>query len=109
LRNRTSRRLPVAVLAAFALALVCCAAEGWGGDGLLCLLPALLLGLTLLARRYPGERLLLAAHTARRAHWPHPRSSARRRPRPRPALARGGLLLAHSLAVRPPPRAALLS
>jgi hypothetical protein len=109
LRNRTSRRLPIAVLTASALVLACCAANGWGGDGLLGLMPALLLALTLLARRYPGERLLLAARVARRSRRPRPRSAAPRRPRLVAAVARGGLLLARSLAVRPPPRVALLS
>jgi hypothetical protein len=103
LRNSTRRRLPVALLALSTLALACCAAQGWGGDGLLCLLPALLCGLTLLARRYPGERLLTAARAGRSVRWPRARSSARRRLRLHATIARGGLLLARSLAVRPPP------
>jgi hypothetical protein len=68
------------------------------------LLPALVLLLALLARRYPGERAL--ARIARR------RARPRRRPRaavlahhtrPRVSLPRGGRLIAASLAVRPPP------
>jgi hypothetical protein len=93
----------VALLALSTLALACCAAQGWGGNGLLCLLPALLLGLTLLARRYPGERLLTAAGAKRSARWPRARSSVRRHTPPHAAVARGGLLLGRSLAVRPPP------
>jgi hypothetical protein len=71
---------------------------------LLCLLPVAILTLPLLARRYPGERLLLTLGSPRprrfaRAH------STRRPARSRSALlaVRGGLLLACSLAVRPPP------
>jgi hypothetical protein len=109
LRNETSRRLRTAALVVSTLALTCCALEGWGGDGLLCALPALLLGLALLARRYPGERLLVAASAARRTCWPRARSQSRVRATPAATIARGGLLLARSLAVRPPPRAALLS
>jgi hypothetical protein len=72
--------------------------------GLLYLLPALTLALVLLARRYPGERALIALRREpRNARWPHPRSRV-----PTPRLAslappRGGLLIARSLAVRPPP------
>jgi hypothetical protein len=72
--------------------------------GLLYLLPALTLALVLLARRYPGERALLALRGERRAV--RRRRAPLRVPTPRPAvliLARGGLLLARSLAVRPPP------
>jgi hypothetical protein len=108
LRNKTSRRLRTTALTVSVLALTCCALEGWGGDGLLFVLPALLLGLVLLARRYPGERLLVAAR-AQRTRWPHAQSQPRARTRPAAAtIARGGQLLASSLAVRPPPRAALL-
>jgi hypothetical protein len=99
----------VALLALSTLALACCAAQGWGGDGLLCLLPALVLALTLLARRYPGERLLTAARASRSARWPRARSSARTRPRLYATIPRGGLLLARSLAVRPPPLQLVLS
>jgi hypothetical protein len=78
--------------------------------GLLFLLPALLVAVPLLARRYPGERLLLALGTKnKRARWPRPRSSARSR---RPAVhlpARGGRLIGACLAVRPPPPALLAS
>jgi hypothetical protein len=73
----------------------------------LSMLPALLLTLPLLLRRYPGERII--------RRWQGAARSASRRPRsvrlPRlpigSAVARGGLLLARSLAVRPPPVPAL--
>lgn len=75
-------------------------------EGMLYLLPALLLLAVLLARRYPGERLLLALAG---------RSARRVRVRVAAALRRielpvphGGRLLAVSLAGRaPPPLAAL--
>jgi hypothetical protein len=109
LRNETSRRLTAAALIVSALVLVYCALAGFGGDGLLCVLPALLLALTLLARRYPGERLLVAARAARCARrWSRARSQVRRRATPTVMIVRGRLLLARSLAERPPPRAAAL-
>jgi len=70
---------------------------------LLYLAPAMLLLATLLGRRYPGERLLLAfAASARRGR---PRRAARSAaPHGRVAqVPRGGLLMAFALAVRPPP------
>jgi len=106
---RTKRRLATVAIVVAAFALACCAANGFGGDGLLCLLPALLFALMLLARRYPGERMLVAAYATRSARWPRARSSARTHRRIVATIARGGLLLAHSLAVRPPPRALALS
>jgi hypothetical protein len=74
-------------------------------SGLLYLLPALALALVLLVRRYPGEGALLALRRRRpRVRWPRPRSSsAPLRRRAVLATARGGLLIARSLAVRPPP------
>jgi hypothetical protein len=69
----------------------------------LCLLPALALTLPLLARRYPGERILLSFRDEAAPHWARPRSSkplARRAP---VMSVRGGLLLGRALAVRPPP------
>jgi hypothetical protein len=68
-----------------------------------CLLPALVLVVPLVARRYPGERVLAKLATGWRRRRPRARSST---PRPRAVFAavpRGGLLLARSLAVRPPP------
>jgi hypothetical protein len=88
-----------------------CIGGGVGIDGLLCLAPALLLVLTLLGRRYPGERLLLATRANRRGgrdltarhrvHPAHRRADAR--------VPRGGLLIAFALAVRPPPAASAAS
>jgi hypothetical protein len=73
-------------------------------EGLLYLLPALVLVVALLIKRYPGERLL-AQLAARRAR-------PRRRARPLPAARRielpvphGGRLIAVSLAGRAPPPA----
>jgi hypothetical protein len=110
LRNETNRRLSTAALIVSVLALASFALEGWGGDGLLFVLPALLLALVLLTRRYPGERLLVAARAARHARWPHAQSQPRMRARPAAAkIARGAQLLGRSLAVRPPPRAVPLS
>ena len=73
-------------------------------SGLLFLLPALSLAIALLARRYPGERRLLALRR-REPHvrWPRPRSSVSVRARVPLLAVRGGLLIARSLAVRPPP------
>ncbi len=73
--------------------------------GLLYLLPALTLALALLARRYPGARALLALRARRpQIRWPRPHSSsAPLTPRLALTTARGGLLIARSLAVRPPP------
>ncbi len=70
---------------------------------LLCLLPALVVAIPLLARRFPGERALLALRRAEPPHWPRPRRCA---PPRRPVVlltVRGGLLIGRSLAVRPPP------
>jgi hypothetical protein len=73
-------------------------------EGLLYLLPALVLVVALLVKRYPGERLLVAL-AARRAR-------PRRRARLLPAVSRielpvprGGRLIAVSLAGRAPPPA----
>jgi hypothetical protein len=69
----------------------------------LCLLPALALAAPLSMRRYPGERMIAALSAAGpRRRWVRPRPIA---PCARAAMVapRGGLLLARSLAVRPPP------
>lgn len=72
-------------------------------QAILYLLPALVLAIPLLARRYPGEKVLLAMRTGGRVR-------RRRAPLARPgsrgvllAAAHGGMLIARSLAVRPPP------
>jgi hypothetical protein len=71
-------------------------------EGLLYVLPALLLALALLAKRYPGERLIgaLVRRRCRRARV-GPRAVVRRIELPVP---HGGRLLAVSLAGRAPPR-----
>jgi hypothetical protein len=82
--------------------LVCCAVA-WHSADLLCLLPALALACALLSKRYPGERLLVALRGRRRARWPRARSVVSARARALTVAAHGGLLMARSLAVRPPP------
>jgi hypothetical protein len=87
-----------------AVVLVWCAVHGWGGNGVLTLLPALVLGCVVHARCYPGERFLLALRREQeRESWPRPRSTAPSRRRPALVFVHGGLLIARSLAVRPPP------
>ena len=76
---------------------------------LLHLLPALALAAPLILRRYPGERRLLALIAGRSK--PRRRASSRvtATARPRALVPRGGLLIACSLAVRPPPRLPITS
>jgi hypothetical protein len=109
LRALIIRRCPVAAISSLATLLVCCAAEGWGGSGLSCLLPALLLGCVLLARRYPGERVLIALHGERGARWPRLRRSMSPRRDVVLVALTGGLLMGRSLAVRPPPASLVAS
>jgi hypothetical protein len=74
------------------------------------LLPSLLLALVLLRRAYPGERVLLALRARARAFRRTPRKAARvKRPLIHLLLARGGELIACSLAVRPPPAVSALT
>jgi hypothetical protein len=73
--------------------------------GALCTLPTLVLLVLLALRRYPGERILMVLCEARRQRGQRPRSSVSFAGRPGIAVPRGGLLLACSLAVRPPPTA----
>jgi hypothetical protein len=70
---------------------------------ILYLLPALVLALPLLARRYPGERVLVGLRRAKQTRWARPRSSLPTRRRVVLVLVRGGRLIGRSLAVRPPP------
>jgi hypothetical protein len=70
---------------------------------ILCLLPALVLAVPLLARRYPGEHVLVALRDERPTRWPRPRSQAPVRRRVEFTPARGGRLIGCALAVRPPP------
>jgi hypothetical protein len=69
----------------------------------LCLLPAFAFAVPLLINRYPGERTIAALSHARQRRWARPCSSVPRIRSVARVLARGGLLLARSLAVRPPP------
>jgi hypothetical protein len=74
-------------------------------QALLFLLPAIVVVLPLLARRYPGEKALVALRRtsplrptrAERAPLDHGRTEV--------STPRGGLLIGRSLAVRPPPLA----
>jgi len=84
----------------------------WAGgvdpSGLLHLAPALVLGVALLARRYPGERMLVRlAGSARRAPRRRLRLASGMRRSAAALVPRGGLLMGRSLAVRPPPAAFL--
>lgn len=90
---------------AIAVAALLCAALGASVDGVLCLAPALLLSGALLARRYPGERLLLGLSARARARRPRPPAGLRPPAGPSRHVPRGGLLIAFELAVRPPPLA----
>jgi hypothetical protein len=65
---------------------------------ILCLLPALVLAAVLLARRYPGERLLIALAPKRRRRWPRPHSSADPRRRVLLTAVHGGLLIVLAVA-----------
>jgi hypothetical protein len=74
------------------------------GEGVAMLAPALLLFAALLTGRYFGEDTIARVRRTRQAPT---RSRAVRRPAPRwtarRSVPRGGLLLASSLATRPPP------
>ncbi len=98
---RAWRALP---LLAVALVMVTALALAWIDPSALCALPALALALVLAARRYPGERII-AALSSVRGRRPRPRASVPVAARREFVAPRGGLLLARSLAVRPPPRA----
>jgi hypothetical protein len=72
----------------------------------LLLQPALALAVLLAARRYPGERTLVALSASRGRPRVQAPSSIELPCSAEIALPRGGLLLGRSLAVRPPPTAA---
>lgn len=76
---------------------------------LLCLLPAALIAIPLLARRYPGERVLIALRRGARRTWARPGARVHSPRRVRRAAVSGGALIARSLAKRPPPVRALAS
>jgi hypothetical protein len=72
-------------------------------NGLLFMLPALVLAAILFCGRYPGERVIERLRAAR-ACRPRVPPAAVSRPRLRPVgMPRGGSLIARSLASRPPP------
>jgi hypothetical protein len=91
----------LAGLAIVAFALVTLDAAALG------VLPALLLTALVALRRYPGERSLARLVARVRRLRPRPRASAPSAAVRVAAIPRGGLLIACSLAVRPPPRASL--
>jgi hypothetical protein len=96
-----ARRRSLALLSVGALVLAVVVLS-WVDAGALHALPALVLPALLAVRRYPGERVLAVLSEPRRERRRRPRS--RKAPaRPQILMPRGGLLLARSLAVRPPP------
>jgi|GEM_PF-907473 len=101
-RSRLTRRALIAVATTALLA-------AWllGGGLPAALLQALAYLLPLLAalatRRYPGERALLEAIASRRGHRGRVSPARSARSHPRVLVARGGRLIACSLAERPPP------
>jgi hypothetical protein len=105
-KGRHPRRDALAPLGLIGLALAALSLA-WIDPAALCALPALALPVLLALRRYPGERVLAVWSQTRRRRWERPRSSLPRHARAQGSLPRGGLLLARSLAVRPPPVARL--
>jgi hypothetical protein len=102
---RWAARLPRASGAVAALIMLALAAVALAtlDATVLCALPALVLSLALAMRRYPGERILQGLRASRARRPRHSRSSEPCERSPLVWMARGGLLLACSLAVRPPP------
>jgi hypothetical protein len=98
-RRRVAAIVGIAALTITALALVKL------DPSALCALPALALPGLLALHRYPGERILAVLSDGRREPRQRPRSSVPFAVRLEVATPRGGLLLACSLAVRPPPSA----
>lgn len=104
--DRHERSLLLGLAAVAAVLAIAQAALGLGGDVML-LVPLLVLLVPLLAGRFPGEQVISRLASGRRSPsrrlplaLPAPRRHA-------PAFARGGLLIARGLAVRPPPVAVL--
>jgi membrane protein implicated in regulation of membrane protease activity len=100
-------RLALALVAILALAIGVRGMLPMLGQAGAYLLPALLLSLALAARCYPGERALLALAGRRRQRRrrQHPEPKPRRPRHVRATFARGGALIASSLAGRAPPLA----
>jgi hypothetical protein len=104
--NRGERRLLIG-LAIVSMAWLLAHSIAGMGDGVAMFAPALLLAVPLLAGRYIGEDVIERARRARAGAPPvRDRGRSPRPALPRPVAAlvpRGGLLLAASLATRPPP------
>jgi hypothetical protein len=96
----------VAISAAAALTIATVALVGLDPSAP-CALPALVLPALIVLRRYPGERMLATLSRVPREPRRRERSSLPFAGRATVAVARGGLLLACSLAVRPPPSTSL--
>jgi hypothetical protein len=102
----TSSQVPVAKAALFAAGLLLALIPIVLEAGPLAALPLLALVLPLLAGRFPGEAVIVRiASRGRRPRRPLA-SAPRPRTRQAPALLRTRLLIAASLAGRPPPAAA---
>ena len=97
------RRAGFLLLALGAAGLLALALVGARVPDVLFLVPAFALVAPLVASRYVGERRLLALAAVNRSASSRPRTRALWQSRPRAHLPRGGLLIAFSLAVRPPP------
>lgn len=77
-------------------------ADAGAREGLLMVMPALALGLLMLARPYAGERLIARLRAGSSQHAPAGRSPSQGRPRDL-LLVCGGRLLVGALAGRAPP------
>jgi hypothetical protein len=98
------RRLALVAAAVALLGLAASGALPGLPDALAYLLPPALLLLALVACRYPGERVLLALiGRGRHKRTCTDSGGVARTARARVMVPRGGLLIASSLAVRPPP------
>jgi len=104
-----SRRARVLVVLLGGSILLTLAVASASAAMLLYLLPALALAASLILRRYPGERRLLALIAGRSKPRRRPEARTTAGARPRALVPRGGLLIACSLAVRPPPRRPITS
>ena len=102
-RERVRPELLAVLAAAWLLALALMGV----GEALAYLAPALLLGLPLVAGRYPGERPLVRALAGRRARPRRVPRCARPAARVFVLTPRGGRLVAAALAGRGPPGPAL--
>jgi hypothetical protein len=98
----TRRRLALGAGAITILGVAAFTASPALAHALAYLFPALLLSLALVARRYPGERALLAL-VEQRLRGRSCAQATTRKPRPWAWFPHGGHLIAFSLAERPPP------